>query len=74
MKKFYVTFDERQKGHLTNMDAFAHRLSVIEADTEDEIPALVYEKIKKSDRRHIRIKPFKIQSIQEYVNQELENV
>lgn len=65
MKKYFVTFDESNKDYLNNSDAFAHNISIVEAEDEDDVHRAVYEKIWKSDRRHIRVKQFKIKKIEE---------
>ena len=65
MKKFYITFDESDKDYLKNSDASAHLVNIVEAQSIDEVHTKVYKKIRSSDRRQIRVKPFKIKAIRE---------
>lgn len=65
MPRFRIIFDEKEKGFLTNSDASAHRVDFVDADSIEDVEAALYLKIKKSDRRQISSKDFKIKSIEE---------
>lgn len=69
MRKFYIVFDEREKGFLTNADAFAHLVNFVEANSFSEVEEVLAQKIQKSDRHQIYSKPYKILSIEEKINE-----